>query len=103
MSQEEEPLVMLVNRITLAKVSLPASHVAEYLKKHTLYQEMPRYEPVIKKAKPKKLKKPGKPPKEELKSRYVSLATLRQLSKETILPGASSEVIFIPVDPFGRT
>ena len=103
MSQEEEPLVMLVNRITLAKVSLPASQVAEYLKKHTLFQEMPQYEPVIKKAKSKKLKKPGKPPKEELKSRYVSFAMLRQLLQEKILSGASAQVIFIPVDPFGRT
>ncbi len=71
MSQEEEPLVLLVNRITLAKVSLPASQVAEYLKKHTLYQEMPRYEVNVKKAKPKKIKKPLKPVKEEPKSRYA--------------------------------
>ena len=71
MSQEEESLVMLVNRITLAKVSLPASQVAEYLKKHTLYQEMPRYEPIQKKARPKKIKKPLKPAKEESKTRYV--------------------------------
>jgi hypothetical protein len=68
---QEEPLVVLINRITLAKVSLPVSQVAEYLKKHTLYQEIPQYEPVIRKARTKKIKKPAKPPKEDVKSRYV--------------------------------
>jgi hypothetical protein len=73
MSQEGELLVVLINRITLAKVSLPASQVAEYLKKHTLYQEMPQYEPVHKKVRTKKIKKAVKPPKDEPKTRYERL------------------------------
>ena len=84
---------MLVNRITLAKVSLPASQVAEYLKKHTLYQEMPRYEPSVKKARPKKLKKPGKPPKDDPKSRYVGFPTSSPTSQETVIPRDPYQVV----------
>ena len=76
MSQEGEQPVVLINRITLAKVSLPAEQVAEYLKKHTLLQVMPVAEPKVKKARPKKMKKPTKPLKTEPQSRYAALSSV---------------------------
>lgn len=66
---------MLVNRITRAKVSLPASQVAEFLKKHTLYQEIPKYEPPVKKTRGKKVKKPIKSEPSEPKGRYEAICT----------------------------
>ena len=69
---EQEPLVMLVNRITRAKVSIPASKVHEYLKKHTLYEEVPVYEPPPPKARPKKIKKPLKTENDDSKGKYVT-------------------------------
>jgi len=53
-------------------VSIPVSKVQEYLKKHTLYQEIPVYEPPPPKQRTKKIKKPIKTEKDDQKGKYVS-------------------------------
>jgi hypothetical protein len=73
---DQEALVMLVNRITRGKVSIPASQVQEYLKKHTLYEEVPIYEPPPVKQKTKKIKKSVKIEKDESKGKYVSICSI---------------------------